>query len=117
MYIIAADQKKDMKLVRVGPESSIHTKVKSYSLEELTRKHFNKNLIITNAEAADRNKELLRELKNVEIEIEELKGTIFIIQCICFNFYLFQRKNGTLVIRFRSGNTQNTVLIILLKTY
>lgn len=63
-----------MKLVRVGPASSIHPSVKPYCLEYLTKKNLKKELLQASAEAAERHKQLVDEIQTLEGQIQNLKG-------------------------------------------
>lgn len=63
-----------MKLIRVGPASSIHANVRPYCLEHLAKKNLKKDLLSDSTEACERNQELLEEIYRVEREIQTLKG-------------------------------------------
>lgn len=58
--------------MRIGPKNSIHPAARSYTLEEMTRRHMTKELEGT--EEGKKNSELLQRIAMLEAQIKLMRG-------------------------------------------
>lgn len=69
-----------MKLIRVGPASSIHPAVKSYSLECIVKRNMKYQLLSSSTQATERYNLLQNEIRKLEVEIENFKGAFYFLK-------------------------------------
>lgn len=77
--MISDEQKREMKLLRVGPTPAIHVNARPYCLEFQVKKNLKKDLFAESTEALERNKLLLKEIDRLEAEMQILKGIMSIL--------------------------------------